>query len=365
MSARPSKIVSVTMGLLIASMHAQCVAAPVTIVALGDSTTAPRNVGAAQNGRPHGASTQGENNSDPANPLYNVVNNVTNTSQWLYVYSDILRDELPTHGLVIKAVDNEGIGGNRTDQAIGRLAADVRAKSPEFVIVQFAINDSWWYSGQPVDLAHPDSSGSRIAMDFLAQTGGDGVLGNGNDHPHAADGNYTDNLRSIVQSLHSDGTKVILMTPNQLSPTGEPAWRNVLLSQYAQAVRNVAATEHTPLIDVWKLFNDYAALPGHSIGDLLVDSQHPGALGHRLTADALLQQIFVPKRSGRKFREKGALYFCGYLRGLPRVLNDFRGELQRLFDLIYHVELKRNERTCGERRRSFRFEAVQPAGHDP
>ena len=91
-------------------------APPYKIVAFGDSTTAPRNVGAANNGRPMGNSTYG------ANDAGNTVTIVDETDGHLYVYADQIRDALPTH-LTNETINvyNEGIGGNRTDQHLRSL----------------------------------------------------------------------------------------------------------------------------------------------------------------------------------------------------------------------------------------------------
>src|SRR4051794_16916773 len=80
---------------------------PIAIVVLGDSTTAPRNVGAGHSGRPDGVTTRGENAADPNNAPHNIVLRENRTSPWLYVYSDVLRDELPARGILLCAVDNE------------------------------------------------------------------------------------------------------------------------------------------------------------------------------------------------------------------------------------------------------------------
>jgi lysophospholipase L1-like esterase len=275
---------------------------PITIVALGDSTTAPRNVGAAQNGRPDAVTTRGKNGNDVENVPHNLVFREDRTTPWLYVYSDVLRDELPARGVVLGAVDNEGIGGTRTDEALARLRADVQAKSPDWVIVQFGINDSWWDSGQPLNLKKPDSSGSRVALDSETQTGGDRVLGNGNDHAHADRGNYIDNLTQIVRRLQASNARVILMTPNQISYKGDVLWRNLLLAQYAQAVRKISKSEKVACVDVWNLYENYTSDKRQSIQNVLLDSEHPNAIGHRIIASSLMDQIAI--RPDKKLRSR-------------------------------------------------------------
>jgi len=256
----------------------------ITIVALGDSTTAPRSVGAALNGRPVGNSTRGLNDGS------NSVSVVTETSSYLYVYADGLRDALgnaighapgdtppPAEECQPPVVDNEGIGGNRTDQALTRLNSDVRTKNPEVVVIQFGINDSAHDSGP--------ATPSRVPLDFAEQYGPDGQPGGGDDHVNAARGNYEDNLTSIVQTLETDGARVVLMTPNRV--VDYTAVSEARLTLYAQIVRDVAVAEGVELVDVWQLYTDYMAEPGQDKTDLLLDGVHPNGDGQALLVDAL------------------------------------------------------------------------------
>ncbi|WP_425395393.1 SGNH/GDSL hydrolase family protein [Aeoliella sp.] len=252
-----------------------------TIVAFGDSTTAPRSVGAASNGRPAGLSSYGMNQSDITNPPHNTVLSVNETDSHLYVYADMLRDRLADSTYGLEAIDNEGIGGNRTDQALSRLNGDVLAKTPQTVVVQFGINDS----------AHDAGAGtaSRVPLDFNEQSGGDGILDNGNDHPFAGRGNYTDNLTQLVQTMQQNSIDVVLMTPNQV--VDYSAVTNDRLSLYADVVRDVAVSESTKLVDVWQIYGDFVA-DGGTISSLTLDGVHPNAAGHQLVSDALFSLIF-------------------------------------------------------------------------
>ena len=65
------------------------------------------------------------------------------------------------------------------------------------------------------------------------------------------------------------------------------------MGQYARVVRNVAASTHVELLDVWQMYSDYAAARGNFNG-LLVDSEHPNQAGHQLVADGLMTMI-VPE----------------------------------------------------------------------
>ncbi len=217
-------------------------AEPVTIVAFGDSTTAPRVVG----GKP------------------------------LTVYADLLRKRLPGKG-VDAVVVNAGVGGNTTLHARARFARDVLAHRPDIVILQFGINDS------AVDVwRKPPETRPRVAI-----------------------ARYEKNLRYFIRRLRETGGRAILMTPNPLRWTtklkamyGKPPYRpddpdgfNVLLRRYAEKARQIARQEKVPFIDIYAGFEAYGKTEGHSVDEILLDGMHPNAKGHRMIADLLIAQI--------------------------------------------------------------------------
>lgn len=205
-----------------------------TVVCFGDSTTAPRGS--------------------------------------LYVYPDILRDELPQWGIT-GGVINSGVGGNTTVMARSRFQSDVRNYSPDVVIIQFGINDS-----------AVDTAGGSPRVDLST---------------------YTNNMTYFVQTLKNDGAQVVLMTPNPLrwTPTllqyyghdpydvDDPMGFNVTLYGYADAVRAIAASENVQLIDVFQNYVDYDQVAGQSMDNLLLDGMHPNTQGQRMTGDALVSLI--------------------------------------------------------------------------
>ena len=206
-----------------------------TLVTFGDSTTAPR----------------GE----------------------LTVYAELLQEELTLHGLPVPVI-NAGVGGNNTSQARARFARDVVDRDPDVVVIQFGINDA------AVDVwKDPPRTTPRVGVET-----------------------YVDNLRHFVRTLRSQGAEVVLMTPNPLRWTpplreryGKPPYDpndadgfNVLLSSYAQQVRDVARAEHVPLIDVYADFEAFGKQEGQSVDDLLLDGMHPNERGHRRIADQLV-----------------------------------------------------------------------------
>jgi lysophospholipase L1-like esterase len=192
------------------------------------------------------------------------------------VYSQILEKELPTYGITGMIV-NAGIPSNTSLQGYNRLQSDVLDYNPDLVIVQFGINDA------AVDVwKNPPATEPRVSL---------------NDYIH--------NMTNIVQDIKATGSKVILMTPNPCRWTEilltyygyepydpeDPMGFNVMLTDYAQAVRDLAVSEDVPLVDVYSSFVAYNDVVGQSMDDLLADGMHPNYLGHEIIGDALIHEI--------------------------------------------------------------------------
>ena len=152
----------------------------------------------------------------------------------------------------------------------------MRAFSPDLVVVQFGINDSWIDAGE------------------------------GRREPRLSRAEYRDNLVFIVRTLKADGARIVLMTPNPmrwdrpeemavfrahpgLLDTADERGLNGLLDLYAESVREVAREEDVPLVDVHRAFEAYGDEPGQSIRELLIagDGIHPSAAGQRLVCRLL------------------------------------------------------------------------------
>lgn len=268
-------------------------AAPYRIVTFGDSTTAPRNVGAALSGRPRDRLS-----SKGLNDARNTVTRVNHKDKSLYVYTDRLRDELPNHlKKRMITVDNEGIGKNNTAHAVARLDKDVRSKKPDLVVIQYGINDS----------AHDKGPGtpSRVPLDRAEQYGRNRKAGGRDDHPNAAQGNFKDNLTEIVKTLQKDQCKVILMTPNRI--TDYKAVTEARLAKYAQVTRDVAEALDVPLVDVWERYTEFMEDKGKKAKTkLLLDVAHPNGEGHDLVARMLIPAIekAATRSSARSRRRK-------------------------------------------------------------
>ena len=274
-----------------------------TIIAFGDSTTAARNVGVAHAGRPTGRSS--------LNSGYTGWTMVDQTSPYLYTWSDQIRDRLSfNHATVNWRVLNAGKGGSHTGydrdhtkynlDALSRVHSWVRSQAPQVVVIQFGINDAYmdttdfppgWddpasvnYVDSRIPLEYPGVPNPGTLNAFFPTLGQ--IKADPLNWPRGRVTTYAENLQSLIDILQGDGARVILMTPNPISN----AIQRQRLSGYAQKVRELAAADGLPLVDVWKAFDEAVAAPGNGINsydDLLLDGMHPNPAGQTLVADRL------------------------------------------------------------------------------
>ena len=200
----------------------------------------------------------------------------------LEVYSQILQKELPANQIKVNII-NAGIPGNNTSQARERFEKDVLSKKPDMVVIQFGINDSM----------------TDVWKDPPADT------------PRVALTKYEQNLTYFVKVLKQQGIPVILMTPNPLRWTdrlkelygkppydiNDPDGLNVILKDYAQSVRNIAAEEKVPVVDIYTFFQNYGKVKYQSVDELLSDGMHPNQTGQRIVAYRLRKQIEAMERN--------------------------------------------------------------------
>jgi lysophospholipase L1-like esterase len=192
------------------------------------------------------------------------------------VYGEVLHEELLFGSKAIEVI-NAGVPGNTTAQALKRLEADVLERRPETVVILFGINDA------AVDVwKNPPATQPRTPLEA-----------------------YRTNLKAIASSLKSVGARVILMTPNPLywSVTtrklyGKPPYApedrdgfNILLREYAAAVREVAREEVVALVDVFEIFKNQPALQFGDAVRLMPDGMHPNSEGQGVIADALIKTL--------------------------------------------------------------------------
>ncbi len=159
-------------------------------------------------------------------------------------------------------VINVGIGGERTDQALKRLAKDVISRKPALVTIMYGTNDSYVDKGKDA---------SRITQ-----------------------AEYKANLEKLVAELRAAGIIPVLMTEPRwgakagLNGAGEHP--NVRLEKYVNACRDVAKEKKVALVDHFKIWSDRES-GGADVGAFTTDQCHPNPEGHRMIAEAMLPVI--------------------------------------------------------------------------
>jgi lysophospholipase L1-like esterase len=209
-----------------------------TIVAFGDSTTAPR--------------------------------------QSVRTYSDILRAELPKRGIDAKVI-NAGVPGNTTADARKRFERDVLAAKPSLVIIQLGSNDSAIDVWKSPPQTEPRVSIAQFGenLEFFVRTL---------------------KRRKIIVILMTPNP--LRWTPEFKRMYGKSPYQpdsidgfNVLLVEYVAVVRQIARREKAVLIDVYATFESHGRETGKSVEDLLLDGEHPNNDGHSLIARRLIPLI--------------------------------------------------------------------------
>ncbi len=209
---------------------------PVTIVAFGDSTTAPRG------------STE--------------------------VYATILQAALRNVRVI-----NAGVGGNTTELARKRFDSDVLAHQPQIAIVQFGINDA------AVDVwKKPPATEPRVSLERY----------------EANLRHFVRTLKDRNTAVILITANPLRWTPKLKEMYGKPPYNpedadgfNGLLKRYSDAVWRIAREEGTDLIDVPPALEARAKKESSTVDSYLPDGMHPNDLGHRVVADLLRERILA------------------------------------------------------------------------
>ncbi|MDO9541096.1 MAG: SGNH/GDSL hydrolase family protein [Kiritimatiellia bacterium] len=211
-----------------------------SIVAFGDSTTAPRDA--------------------------------------LKIYSQVLQDNLRIKSGNIQVI-NAGVGGNTTADARKRFETDVLSHSPNLVIIGLGINDS------AVDVYEE----SPKSQPRVARAEYENNLRR-----------FVRALKSQQSQVILMTPNTLRWTPELKKLYGKPPYNpddpdgfNILLRDYAESVRRIAREESVQLADVFAAFIQFGAQPGQSIDDLLLDGMHPNERGQRIVADLLIKAIIA------------------------------------------------------------------------
>ena len=173
----------------------------------------------------------------------------------------IIQKQLHAQGINVE-VQNVGIGGERTDQALLRLDKFVISQKPHLVTIMYGTNDGWVDNGK---------TESRLSLE-----------------------KYEANLREIVAKLKAASIQPVLMTEpmfgekNPKNGAGEDG--NLRLAQYVDLCRKVARDTQTPLVDH---FGHWAFMQkrGQVLQDWTTDGCHPNPTGQEILAERVTQVL--------------------------------------------------------------------------
>lgn len=209
-----------------------------TIVAFGDSITAPRK---------------------------NVV-----------TYSDFIRQEFEKKKLDVKVI-NSGVGGNTSSMAKERFEKDVLAHKPDLVIIQLGTNDA------AVDVwKDPPATESRVHIDVYEQNLREFIT-------KLKAQNAKIILVTSPPTRWTDKLKEMYGKP-PYNPNDEDGF-NVIKKNYVQRMRDVAKSEKVILVDLHKEYYKYHKVKGQTMDDLYLDGLHPNTKGQELEAKMLIKEI--------------------------------------------------------------------------
>lgn len=155
-----------------------------------------------------------------------------------------------------------GIGGNKIYDLFLRIDADVLAQKPDICIVYIGVNDVW----------HKTSSGTGTDYDKFGRF-----------------------YEAVVAKLRNAGIRVILATPAVIGErTDHSNAQDGDLNLYSNWIRNYAAAQKLPLVDLRRIFLDYNLKnnpKNDEKGILTSDRVHLNPKGNLVVAQAMWQAI--------------------------------------------------------------------------
>ena len=231
-------LIFITVFAIIGLHSAKIFAQQKTIVAFGDSITAPRK---------------------------NVL-----------TYSDFIRREFEKKKLDVKVI-NSGVPGNTSAMAKARFEKDVLNYNPNLVIIQLGTNDA------AVDVwKNPPATESRVSIDVYEQNLRE----------------FISKLKAQNARIILVTPPPTRWTPklkemygkSPYDPNDEDGF-NVILKSYVQRMRDVAKKEKVVLVELYKEYEKYHRVKGQTMDDLFLDGLHPNTTGQAIEAQMLLKEV--------------------------------------------------------------------------
>jgi lysophospholipase L1-like esterase len=201
---------------------------------------------------------------------------ITAPRKGVVTYSDLLRNEFARKKTEIKVI-NSGVPGNTTVNGKERFEKDVLAHKPNLVIIQFGTNDA------AVDVwKTPPATEPRVAIDVYEQN----LRG------------FITTLKSQGAKVILVTPPPMRWTEKMKGMYGRPPYNpedpdgfNIILKDYVKVIRRIAAKEKVKLVDLFSEFYKYHKAPGQKMEDLFLDGSHPNSAGHQIEANLLLREI--------------------------------------------------------------------------
>ncbi|GAB3931880.1 SGNH/GDSL hydrolase family protein [Mucilaginibacter myungsuensis] len=157
-----------------------------------------------------------------------------------------------------------GIGGNKIYDLYLRFEEDVLSKEPDQVVIWVGVNDVW----------HKRTSLTGTDPDKFVKF-------------------YT----ALIKKFQAKNIKVALVTPAAIGEKTD--YTNDMdgdLNKYAQFIRDLAASNNCKLIDLRKIFHEYALANNPKNADrgvLTSDGVHLNDAGNKLVADEMAKVIYA------------------------------------------------------------------------
>ena len=155
-----------------------------------------------------------------------------------------------------------GVSGNKIYDLYLRLEEDVLSKKPDIVVIYIGVNDVW----------HKRNAGTGTDAD-----------------------KFENFYNAILKKLAVNNIKVILCTPAVIGEkTDFSNEQDGDLNRYSNIIRDIAAKNTLPLVDLRKAFLEYNLKnnPGNKeSGILTTDRVHLNAKGNQLVADEMWKVI--------------------------------------------------------------------------
>ncbi len=177
-------------------------------------------------------------------------------------FCSLLEINLRENGLNAWVI-NIGKGGERTDQALGRIEEEVIGRNPDMVLLMYGTNDSHIDYGK---------NKSRLTLE-----------------------KYEANLHELIKKLRDAGIKPVLMTEPRMTNSAkakdnEPYKSNdmnFMLRKYVAICGQMAEDDEIAFVDHFQFWSTRQK-SGQNLDEWLTDGVHPNPKGHEKMAELIL-----------------------------------------------------------------------------